>query len=271
MRRITFRLGDLEKRTYNGNKIHKSKEISYHGCGKKGHEQRDCKADVICAYCKNKGHYKSECRKLKRREQRNSMTSSSSSSSRAGGSSSQDQVTSAVVTETKDKFALSSPIVKIVKFNNSDCDIIALLDTGSPVSFVASNTFLEFHDSSLNSLEPVKRKFNALPKSPINVLGKANTTVQFENFPGRTFNFNVHIVGTDFTEIDIVIGRDFLEEHKLILIYDPSCNEENSFTQLLLHSDVCYTNSSVESILDESEIDFDLSDKERLKKNNFRN
>lgn len=73
----------------------------------------------------------------------------------------------------------------------------------------------------------------------------------FENFPERVFRLISHVVGPDFSDIDLVIGRDFLEEHELTLVYRPCKTNSNTFTQLLLQTDVCYTGISRESILDE--------------------
>lgn len=87
----------------------------------------------------------------------------------------------------------------------------------------------------------------------------------FEDFPNRMFNLMVNVIGTDFTDIDVIIGREFLEEHKLTLVYNPCKNDSDPFTRLLPHTDVCYTGIFSESIIKEAEIDFPPTDKERLK------
>lgn len=188
-----------------------------------------------------------------------------SSSVPAKASSSTQPTAAAVEGNDKDKLYLSGPLIVIDKINNVNCNLSALMDTGSPVSFVGLNNFKKFFNCSQSALEQVDRKFNALPKTPINVLGKINSVIGFETFPDRTFDVCLHVVDSEFSEMDLIIGRDFLENYDLTLIFRPIKSNSTTFTQLLLQTDVCYTEINTESLLDECEIDFGIAEKRQLK------
>ncbi|KMQ91613.1 hypothetical protein RF55_8496 [Lasius niger] len=264
MRRITYRVDEFEKKNLNQHKGAKNKDSIHRGSDSKTHGQRDSKVnDGVCNYCKKKGHWKANCLALKRKERTAATTSSPSPTAKAASPS---QPTTAALAETKkDKFYLSGPLVKINNINNINCNLNALMDTGSPVSFIALDNFSRFFGLSVDALEPVDRKFNALPKTPINVLEKINSLVRFEDFPDRTFQITLHVDSPDFSDMNLIIGRDFLEDHELTLIFRPSKSSSNTFTQLLLQTDVCYTGINTESMLDECEIDFGLTEKQQLK------
>jgi len=74
-----------------------------------------------------------------------------------------------------------------------------------------------------------------------------------------------YVVNSDFADIDVIIGREFLENYNLTLIFCPSKIESKSFVQILLETDVCYTNVTTESIIDDCEIDFGCKIKKQLK------
>ncbi|KMQ91646.1 hypothetical protein RF55_8459 [Lasius niger] len=172
MRRITAGLGDFDKKSPNqNNKNNRSKDSN----SKDNKGQRDGKAtETTCNYCKKRGHWKADCQLLKKKEKASPTTSSPAS---AKASTSSTQPTAAAVAESESsesaKFRITSPLIEIVNFNNNSCRLNALMDTGSPVSFISQNNLNKLL-VTVPSLEPVERRFNALPKTPIDVLGKLN-------------------------------------------------------------------------------------------------
>lgn len=136
----------------------------------------------------------------------------------------------------------------------------ALIDTGSPASFISLKNFYKIFKIKIDSLDPVDRKFNALPKTPINVLGKVRSRIEFRELPDRIFDVTLNVVKSDFSDLDLIIGCDFIEQHDLTLIFRPSKVNTDTFTQTFLQMDVCFTNVSME-IIDDCEIDFDKNEK----------
>ncbi|XP_029163451.1 uncharacterized protein LOC114934906 [Nylanderia fulva] len=261
MRRITYGMGDMREKNHHQSKAIKKDYKAADG-KTQGHKDRPTKG--ACNYCKKEGHWKSDCPLLKKKE-RTVATASSSSPAPEKTSSSTQPTAAAVEDNNRDKFYLSGPLIIIDKINNIDCNLSALMDTGSPVSFVSLSNFQKFFNCTQTALEPVDRKFNALPKNPINVQGKINSVISFKSFPDRTYEVCLHVVDSDFSEMDLIIGRDFLENYNLTLIFRPTRSDSTAFTQLLLQSDVCYTEMNAESLLDECEIDFGLAEKQQLK------
>jgi len=119
----------------------------------------------------------------------------------------------------KDKFYLSAPIVIVENINGLNSNLNTLVNTKSSVSFISLSNFNEIFKGLTNSLELVDRKFNALPKTLINVLGKITTIVTFKELSDREFNITLYVVNSDFSDLDLIIGRDFLEQHNLTLIF----------------------------------------------------
>lgn len=182
MRRITFGMGEQERKNpHPVQKGSKSKDTAQKGSDDKA--QRD-KADTVCNYCKKKGHWKADCLSLKRKERAAATTTSPTATAKA---SSPSQSTAAAVAES-DKLYLAAPLIRVTNLNNCICDLNALMDTGSPVTFISLTNFNKYFELPVGSLETADWKFNALTKTPINVLGKINTKISFRDFPDRVFD-----------------------------------------------------------------------------------
>lgn len=142
MRRVIASVGDFERRPPNqGNKNNRSKDSNKDPKG-----QRDGKAtESTCNYCKKRGHWKADCQLLKRKEKSLPTASSLATAKEATTSS---QPTAAAVAESAStesaKFKITSPLIKILRINDNSCTLNALMDTGSPVSFVSYNTLKKY-------------------------------------------------------------------------------------------------------------------------------
>jgi len=64
MRCITEGATDFERKTLPVSNVIRNKELTCRNCSKKGHETNQCKAEIVCFYCKTTGHTKFECPKL---------------------------------------------------------------------------------------------------------------------------------------------------------------------------------------------------------------
>jgi len=164
MRRITFGMGDIDKKNQHPNRSIRSKDGLKATDGKATGQHDGKPTESTCNYCKKKGHWKANCMALRRKEQATATTTSS-----AKASSSSQPATVAIVKPENDKFYLSTPIVIVNSINDINSNLSALIDTGSPVSFISLKNFSKMFKLKIDSLDPVDRKFNALPKTPINV------------------------------------------------------------------------------------------------------
>ncbi|KMQ88874.1 hypothetical protein RF55_11569 [Lasius niger] len=157
MQRITSSSGEVARKTppiFVENQ--KDKDASQAVTTKEADQSKELPKDSFCAYCRAKGHTKLECFKLKRKEKNLPKTESKATSSsvsavdqvvqpsaEASPSTSKDTLevsqpsTVAVIADNSERrIELCDSQLKVVFLNNNACNIVALLDTGSPVSFI---------------------------------------------------------------------------------------------------------------------------------------
>lgn len=256
--------------------------------------------DIFCVNCRSKGHIRNDCFKLKKKEKFqpqqslsaapvaavDQMVSSSSSmvpvsSSMVSFSSSKvsssiatgSQIpthssTVAVVTENLERrIEISDSHLKVTTLNNHSCNITALLDTGSPVSFICSSVFEKYCGSSV----PVQNSINhykALNNFPIKIIGSISTSLVLDALPNTLTNVNFHILEDDSFSLKIIIGRDFIKNNKLMVFYNPS--GENLNNRIELFQEVASTevmdkqSLDLESVLSDVNIDFNNDVKKQL-------
>ena len=73
-----------------------------------------------------------------------------------------------------------------------------------------------------------------------------------------------HVVLSELTDINLILSRDFLAQEKITLIHCPEADTLASYMQLLLSTNICYTASDIESLIEDIEINFDNSVKKHL-------
>ncbi|XP_032679538.1 uncharacterized protein LOC116847991 [Odontomachus brunneus] len=244
-------------------------------CGKKGHHHTYCRsAQVMCFFCKETGHRSFECPKSKRRDQTASMRNPTTSvaitqvrqterSSVGDGTSAMDQVSSVLAISQQWKIPISDPYLVVVEISGMRCNLKALLDTGSPVSFIKSSLCGKLvQDSRLEEDRDVRR-FNTLSSHAIDVLGVMRMSIRlsltFELL--LTVDFNV-LKSNDF-EYDVILGRDFLMD-KLTLSFELSSELKDNCFGEFPRADI-YAVSNVNPVED-AVIDFGSGVKNKLVK-----
>lgn len=140
------------------------------------------------------------------------------------------QSSSAVVATVADgqrewKISISNPTLNIVEMNGEPNRLLALIDTGSPASFIKrsilsrSNQLVAFEESRCS------RRYNTLSNHTIDVLGTIRSNIRLDIRPDLLLEivFNVH--NCDGFEHDAILGRDFLE-NKLSLSLELDSKEK---------------------------------------------
>ncbi|KYM99954.1 hypothetical protein ALC62_09289 [Cyphomyrmex costatus] len=96
---------------------------------------------VSCVYCKAIGHVKADCFKLRKKNQSSSSESTSASASVAAPVTQKDNPSQVgcVLDNSVHTSKSSNSIVEISSINGSKCSMFALIDTGSPVSFMLTS------------------------------------------------------------------------------------------------------------------------------------
>lgn len=241
MRQITKGIEDLERKSASHPRGALAKDQPNKHYGKKEHQLRENKeTELFCYYCKSKEYQKTECLKLKKKNQAAPTSEEQPSSSRSQPSS----TTVAAVSGSppiKHKLNLHNELEYVSLIANKSYDLRALIDTRSSISFISLNNFYQFCDSSVESLvESVEHRFRTVGRDPIRILGKLKIDIQLKDLPAKDFQVTLHMVETDIDNLDVLFGTDFLDEQKLTLIRKPVNPANEAFSHLLLQIFVTY-------------------------------
>lgn len=158
-------------------------------------------------------------------------------------------------------------IIKVTKLNNRACNLSALLDTGSPVSFIDSSTYNEyFKDKGSKITSHVTYK--AINGLPIEIIDVVNSSIGLEPFSDLSASIQLNVLSNRATSTNIIIGLDFIKKHNITVILNPSNEESGNKLQLL--SEVASAEvidnpiDKIKFSLSDITIDFDQTAKEKL-------
>lgn len=98
--------------------------------------------------------------------------------------------------------SLADPVVKIVKINSLICNKSALVDTGSPISFISASAFEEISKVLGVSLKRVDRSYKSIDGHSINILGIWSTSIIVEQLPCLSALIDFHVLKSDLVSTD---------------------------------------------------------------------
>lgn len=171
----------------------------------------------------------------------------------------------ALIRDLERRLPLSKNFIKITaEFNGTNCNLSALINTDSPISFVREDIFQVFVSRDKKMVYESSRKFMALNNLPITICGVINTKINFEKWPNHSFDIELQILkGNDFINA-FIIGRNFLQKEKVTVVYKHEAEREE-LTQLFTEFNVCKVSTSLEVEINDWHIDFDNTVKSKLK------
>jgi len=222
MRHITAGVADLERRRpFQGIAAQQTRtpQGSCRNCGKSGHIHLNCRAEPTCFYCKKPGHRQYEC------PAKQGSTASTRGAkvypktpSVAAAVTSEDEATAsedvAVAMESGVTLKIGSPLVTISTFCNQNCKLVALVDTGSPVSFVKNTVYARFCKGYKYKLKPSSRNLRNLCNKPLDLEGIVNVELEISELPKLSFETELFVISNAMLEADVILGREFLQEQK---------------------------------------------------------
>jgi len=162
MQHITATCNDVVKKSPSTFRRNKSKDQSRPSSPKSDQEKK-----LFCAYCRGRNHTKENCFKLNRKEQPANSTQIKKNVSPSTVASVSEppeifkDTIAFVDTDDSQKIVTSNTNLKVSKIGASICELVALLDTGSPVSFISRQTFDNFFKLTDSSMIP-NCSYNAL-------------------------------------------------------------------------------------------------------------
>ncbi|XP_011883952.1 PREDICTED: uncharacterized protein LOC105571091, partial [Vollenhovia emeryi] len=269
MRSIAEGVVDTDRKTAPSGTNGKAKDVPCRNCGTKGHAARDCKVEPSCFYCKKKGHRRFECPVLKRKDEK---PGTSTSTTKAAASVSQEPEPAAEVVASVDRpecnLEINDPLVPIDSINGERCKLLALIDTGSPVSFAKFSVYEKYVKPREIKLSPVKTKLRNLSDHVLEVIGIVKVEVSLPQLPNISLSVDLHILKENVFEGDIILGREFMRKQKLTLIFRPITQGEEESVQLFAQLPLCVEADGhipLEDMIENTITDLDAKDKRKLK------
>lgn len=220
-----------------------------------------------CVYCHAKDHIRDDCPKLKKKE----MLNKSSPSTRIAPVAAVDEYSEAsspvvaFANEVSNKIVSNSSTIKVDEVNGISSNLIALVDSGSPISFMCPSIFNKIFGSS-SLLTVPSSQYKALDNGPIKVRGIISTSIKLEALPDTLLNGVFHVLQYK-SSAHIILGCDFLKSNKILFMLNLSQNAFENKVHLLSHvasAEVLDCQSVMDNFLSDIEIDFDSNVKKQL-------
>lgn len=128
---------------------------------------------------------------------------------------------------------ISDPVLTISMLNSCLCNFYALLDTGSPISFIKLSVFKTVFAQNVCISKSTSDMYTAVNNVPIQVLDMVRTSLRLELLPDLVINIDFRVIDNQSWPTDIILGRDFLVNNQVSLIFNPSDSKGKANLQLL--------------------------------------
>jgi len=172
MRIIAEGCMDTERKPGSANK---NKTKLCRNCGGAGHSHQDCRKEVKCFFCKKTGHRQYDCPAIKEKGRNNPAQQRTTSTPAAVTEDCTSAEPIAFVADvSEDQLELSQSSVQVDSLQGQSYNLIALLDTGSAVSFIKYSVYLSFCKFIASELRPTVRKFVNIKDLPLEIMGTIN-------------------------------------------------------------------------------------------------
>lgn len=214
-------------------------------------KETDYPKEAFCVYCRTEGHVRDDCFKLKKKQNPTASSSSKPSTTisvldqhKESSVSTTDSHPVAVVAESDGKIIeINDSKLKVASINSKPCNIWALLDTGSLISLIRP-LIKKFFDSSIaDSFENFqvgsRSSYKAINNTPIQISGIISTQISLQILPSFTASINLHILQDDSFSLDMIIGRDFIKDNSISVLYNPSGKELHN--KIMLFQEIAST------------------------------
>jgi len=226
MRAVTEGCSDVSDKKSVSPGAKKSKDDACRNCGKKGHSHKECRNEVTCFYCKQKGHRAFDCPSVKAKNAKTPHQQSQRAISTAAPVTeveTEEEVV-ALVNERDSLVKIYDPLRKVETICNRECNLRAILDMGSPVSFVKYNVYVKWILPFVGKLVSSKRVFVNLQRNPLNVIGVVPVELTIDFLKNKRTLVNLFVIKDNAFDSDLILGREFIRQQGLTLCC-PSHNE----------------------------------------------
>lgn len=140
-----------------------------------------------------------------------------------------------------------------------------MINTGSLVSFVKKHVF-ERLLNSFCKITAVTCNLRNLSNERLEILGQVKVELCLRNLESKVCFVKLFVINSNAFQGDVILGRDFLSENKLILIYQPNAQCDRDRINLFSILPLCIEDeNSLEQITESLEIDFDENTRGQLR------
>jgi len=220
MRKITQGVAEWSKKPISSSPNQMAKDNTGRNCGKKGHHHKECRNEVSCFYCKEMG---ASAVRLSNAEKERGQALEEGSAvdeqhrcQRCGNEQSSNTV--AVVHEGGSKLEVDNPFILVTSMWGETCDLLALVDTGSPGSFIKYSIFKEFAGKECKLVRNVQKELRNLSNQTLNIVGLVEVELTLSPLNERKFKVILYVLNNKTFQGHIILGREFLTNEKLTSI-----------------------------------------------------
>jgi len=185
-------------------------------CGKKGHSHKKCRNEVTCFYCKQKGHRAFDCPLVKAKNTRTPHQQGQRISTAAPVTEMEpEEEVVALENERDSPVKTSDSLRKIETICNKKCNLRAILDTGSPVSFVKYDVYVKWILPFVRKLISLSRVFVNLQGTPLHVVGVAPVELSIDFLKNKKILVDLFVIKDNAFDSDLILGREFIRQQGL--------------------------------------------------------
>jgi len=173
-----------------------------------------------------RNHIKEDCFKLKRKKQpanstqlKKNVPPSTVVSVSEPSESSTDTIAFVGIADTK-KIVTDITVLKISKIGTSTCNLLALLDTRSPISFISHQTWFYSFFELAESSTIFSCSYNVLNGTPIQIKNSVTTSIELKLLSKIVSNVTFHILKNNILSYNLIFSRNFLTNNNISFTYE---------------------------------------------------
>lgn len=223
-----------------------------------------------CFHCHAKGHIRRNCPSLRRGRAATTPESAVAVSAVCEEAPEEAEDASTVATvevQPTEGIRLTDAEVTVVTVNNQNCKLSALLDTGSPVSFMRNSVFKRFFEI-MSPSDNIVKNLRAVNGTLIEVGGSVGTRLSLLKLPDKVFTAKLHVLNGDKLSYDFILGSDFMRANRLKIEIDYS--RDSTEERMKLFSQIASVECAETALyehdarISDMVVDFDDATKEKL-------
>jgi len=220
MRHIIEGLPDLERKQHQvTSKRSVAKDDTCRNCSKKGHTHLECRSKITCFFCKTKGHRQYDCPEAKKKETKGVHPGKEQQTVAAVAEEKAAPATQSVATikDFENEIDDDDARVSVIEINGTICELSALIDTGSPVSFLRLNIYNKFVNSGNLKLMKSSRRLSNISGGPLDIVGVAEIELKFDPLQKVKIKIEFCILRNNLEAI--IIDRDFFKKQIYLCLF----------------------------------------------------